>query len=122
MGGGTVLTRGRQLARSLRAVAPPVAGAVAGRPSPLPLGRWLAAVTLTPAPRQPISAGDPSNGAGRLFHRGRPPSRALPPVASAMAQNQRHPRLRPPTANPLAPIGLDGADSRPVAAGRLDSS
>lgn len=75
--------------RRRRAVVPATAGPVVTR-------RHAAPGT---APARSAQA-DPSNGARRSFHRGRPPSRALPAVASAMAHNPRHPRLRPPPANP----------------------
>jgi hypothetical protein len=62
-----------------------------GRLSPLPAGRWLLAVTQVSAPRQPDQRECPSNGADDSF-----------------AVEER--RLgRPPTANPLAPIRLEGA-------------
>jgi hypothetical protein len=90
--------------------------------SPLPAGRWLLAVTRSPAPRLADRCGWPVQRCRRLFavkvrRLGRSRWSRL-----AMAHKPRHPRLRPPTANPLAPIRLDGADSRPGAVSRLGSS
>jgi len=64
----------------------------------------------SPAPRLADQCGWPVQRCRRLFRHESTPSRALPLVASATAHKPRRPRLRTPTANPLAPIRLDGAE------------
>ena len=117
--------RARASAGNGRGLSAPGASA---EPRPLARGRCRArqpTPTAVPASRRPvvarryaglrhrdspISAGDPSNGADDSFavegrRLGRSSGRVPP------GWRKRHPRLRPPTANPLAPIRLDGADS-----------
>src|SRR5712672_1233014 len=82
----------------------------AGRLFPLPWAGGCSPLRASSAPRWPISAGGPSNGADGFFRRERAPSRALLRRVCDSRTNRARPRLRPPTANPLAPIRLDGAD------------
>ena len=61
----------------------PGAAADAGRLSPLPAGRWWPAVTWVSGTAVSRSVRVPVQRCRRLFRRERPPSRALPPVASS---------------------------------------
>jgi hypothetical protein len=75
----------------------------------------------SPAPRQGRSVRDPSNGADDYFAvKDRRLGRSL--RSRLRGAQPAPPRLRPPTANPLAPIRLDGALSRPSWASRSGSS
>ena len=107
--GGEVRARGVGKAAPSRVRTLPGAAADAGRLSPLPADRWLLAATRFPAPCLADRRGWPVQRCRRFFRRESTPSRALPLVASATAHKPRRPRLRPPPANPLAPIRLDGA-------------
>ena len=99
--------------RPLARGALPGAAADAGQLSPLPAGRWLLAVTRSPAPRQVDQcAGGPSNGANDSFAlKARRLGRSLRSRSFGMAQAP--PWTAPSHGKPLAPIRLDGADSRP---------
>jgi hypothetical protein len=119
--------RGSVRAGASAEAAPSRAGALtgtaadAGRLPPLPAGRWWPAVTWVSGTAVSRSVRDPSNGADDYFAvKDRRLGRSL--RSRLRGAKPAPPRLRPPTANPLAPIKLNGALSRPTWASRSRSS
>src|SRR5215831_19080007 len=89
------------------------AAADAGPLSPLPADRWVPAVTRVSGTAASQSVRDPSNGADDYFAvKDRRLGRSL--RSRLRGTKPAPPRLRPRTANPVAPIRLDGALSRPT--------